>query len=48
MFPQRFFGGRFFAARYFPKAGMTSVFNPSWLVNLNQQIGPTPQQPSPK
>lgn len=26
----------------------TVAFKPFWLVNLNQQIGPTPQQPSPE
>lgn len=30
MFAQRFFGGRYFAARYWPKVGLTPNFNPSW------------------
>lgn len=48
MFPLRFFCNEFFAPRFFPKVGQTSVFSPAWLVNLNQQIGPTPEQPSPQ
>lgn len=47
MFPLRYFGRRFFPGRYFG-VGMTSAFNAFWLVNLNQEIGPTPQEPSPK
>lgn len=26
----------------------TTSFKTAWLVNLNQQVGPTPQQPSPE
>lgn len=28
----RYFGNRYFAARYFPNAGATSAFSPSWVV----------------
>lgn len=29
-------------------AGIPPAFKPFWLVHLNAQIGPTPQQPSPR
>jgi len=28
--------------------GAAPVFKAFWLANLDQQVGPTPQQPSPK
>jgi hypothetical protein len=48
MFPIAYFCARLFAPRFFPEAGATSLFNPAWLVTLNQQVGPTPLQPSPQ
>jgi hypothetical protein len=47
MFPPRYFGRRYFPGRYFG-VGFTSPFNSFWLIHLNQEIGPTPQEPSPK
>ena len=32
----------------FRPSGVTTAFKAFWLVNLNQQIGPTPEQPSPQ
>lgn len=29
-------------------AAAAPTFHAFWLVNLNEQVGPTPQQPSPK
>lgn len=46
MFPPRYFGRRFFPARYFG-VGMTSLFAPAWMVNLNTHLGPTPHEPQP-
>lgn len=48
MFCARFFCRRFFAARYFPKVGATPTFKSFWILTMNQQIGPTPQEPSPR
>lgn len=47
MFPAAFFAPRMFAPRYFPKVGATSTFYPFWLGTVNQQVGPTPQEPNP-
>lgn len=48
MFPGRYFGARFFAPRYFPKVGVTIVFDPQWAVNSNTCLGPAVTQPVTK
>lgn len=39
MFPNNYFGGRYFAARYWPKTGGVSIFNPAWAQGSNRTVG---------
>lgn len=39
MFCARFFCRRGFAARYFPKVGLTPMFLAAWAIGANKTIG---------
>lgn len=45
MFCARFFCTRMYAARFWPKVGVTIVFDPQWAMNSNQLVGPAVPQP---